>query len=142
MKRWRAVWKLWIAIAGLVLVLAACGDRGDDESGDDPSLSRGRELYEENCESCHGGESGGEISDSPPPHNINGHTWHHPDCQLTEITLKGPTAWGGAVTPASMPAFEGRLSEVDVAAILAYIKIWWTDEQREYQEEVTAAECG
>ena len=122
----------------LTLLLAACGS---DDGGSDETLSRGETLYKENCLSCHGGESGGEISDSPPPHNQNGHTWHHPDCQLTEITLRGPSAWGGTPGPGSMPAFEGRLSEDDIAAILAYIKTWWTDEQRAYQSDITQAQC-
>lgn len=122
----------------LTLLLSACGSN-DGES--EEALSRGQQLYEENCLSCHGGESGGEISDSPPPHNQNGHTWHHPDCQLTEITLRGPAAWGGTPGPGSMPAFEGQLTEDDVATILAYIKTWWTDEQRAHQDEITQAQC-
>lgn len=129
---------LWFIVLGLVL--AACG--ADEGRGDEAQVARGEDLYTENCLDCHGGESGGEISDSPPPHNANGHTWHHPDCDLTEIILKGPAAWGGEVSPTSMPAFEGALTEADVAAILAYIKTWWTDEQREHQEEQTLFECG
>jgi mono/diheme cytochrome c family protein len=139
MKRSHAARLVWLGLVALALLLAACGD--DDANGDQASVSRGEELYEENWMSCHGGEDGGEISDSPPPHNTNGHTWHHPDCLLTEITLKGPAAWGGTVTPASMPAFEGILTADGVAAILAYLKTWWTDEQREYQEEVTQVQC-
>jgi mono/diheme cytochrome c family protein len=40
-----------------------------------------------------------------------------------------------------MPAFEGILTADDVAAILAYLKTWWTDEQREFQAEVTQVQC-
>lgn len=124
----------------LLLILTACGNNTVDDD-DSQALAIGQELYEENCLSCHGGESGGEISDSPPPHNQNGHTWHHPDCLLTEITLRGPAAWGGTPGPGSMPAFEGQLTGDDVDAILAYIKTWWTDEQREYQTDITRAQC-
>lgn len=96
------------------------------------AVERGAELYGLHCQSCHGGETGGQITDVPPPHNANGHTWHHPDCQLIGTVMRGG---------AEMPAFEGQLSEADVAAILAYIKIWWAEEQRAFQEEVTAASC-
>lgn len=40
-----------------------------------------------------------------------------------------------------MPAFREQLNEDDVTAILAYIKTWWTDEQREFQAEATEVEC-
>jgi mono/diheme cytochrome c family protein len=40
-----------------------------------------------------------------------------------------------------MPAFAGQLSEQEVEAILAYIKTWWTDEQRAAQARVTEANC-
>lgn len=128
------------ALIILLLILTACGD-GNDQGPDSQRLVAGRELYEENCLSCHGGDEGGEISDNPPRHNENGHTWHHPDCLLTEITLRGPAAWGGTPGAGSMPAFEGQLTEDDVAAILAYVKTWWTDEQRAYQSDITQAQC-
>ena len=36
-----------------------------------------------------------------------------------------------------MPAFRDKLSESEADAILAYIKTWWTDEQRQSQADVT-----
>jgi mono/diheme cytochrome c family protein len=41
-----------------------------------------------------------------------------------------------------MPTWKGTLTEEEVAAILAYIKTWWTDEQRQIQAEITQAQCG
>lgn len=40
-----------------------------------------------------------------------------------------------------MPAFGGELSDEDIAAVLAFIKTWWTDEQCEFQAERTATDC-
>jgi mono/diheme cytochrome c family protein len=88
------------------------------------------------------------MSDMPPRHNANGHTWHHPDCQLTHIILNGSgemgemmrRMMGQADTPA-MPVFRDRLSEEDARAILAYIKTWWTAEQREAQARFTQERC-
>jgi hypothetical protein len=85
------------------------------------------------------------MMDIPPRHNANGHTWHHSDRQLTDIVLNGPGEMGEMMrrmmgaspdTP-RMPAFKGALTEADVAAILAYIKTWWTEEQRQWQARVS-----
>lgn len=124
-------------VAGM-LALAACAD-----SGPDPAvIERGAALYEASCVRCHGGADGGTISDIPPRHNAEGHTWHHPDCLLTEIVRDGlPTRPGAAGTDREMPAFGDELDEAEIEAILAYVKTWWTDEQRASQEEVTAEAC-
>jgi mono/diheme cytochrome c family protein len=130
-------------LLALTLILGACGG-GSQQSGTSRSevVELGAKLYDENCASCHGGESGGAISDSPPRHNANGHTWHHPDCLLADITLRGAAAWGADPSTSAMPAFAGDLSVEEVDAILAFIKTWWTDEQRSYQAEVTQTNCG
>lgn len=89
------------------------------------------------------------MMDIPPPHNANGHTWHHPDCQLIDTVLNGSGAMGemmrrmmgaGEETP-RMPAFKGKLSEDDVAAILAHMKTFWSGEQRQFQASMTIQEC-
>jgi mono/diheme cytochrome c family protein len=81
----------------------------------------------------------------PPRHNANGHTWHHSDRQLMDTILNGSGEMGEMMrqmlgapqgTP-RMPAFKATLTEEDIAAILAYIKTWWTEEQREWQAQVT-----
>ncbi|MBI3741811.1 MAG: cytochrome c, partial [Chloroflexi bacterium] len=54
-----------------------------------PALARGEKLYNDNCLVCHLGREGGTMMDYPPRHNANGHTWHHPDCELTYIILYG-----------------------------------------------------
>jgi mono/diheme cytochrome c family protein len=40
-----------------------------------------------------------------------------------------------------MPTFKEQLTEEDVAAILAYIKTWWTEEQRQFQARITRDVC-
>lgn len=92
-------------------------------------------LYAQNCATCHGGATGGTLKAIPPPHNANGHTWHHPDQQLKEMVLDGITF---SLEEQKMPAFKDRLSEADVEAILAYIRTWWTSEQKIFQATVTA----
>lgn len=99
---------------------------------------RGELLYDRHCIECHGGATGGSISDIPPRHNAQGHTWHHADCDLIDIVRDGLPAREGYPV---MPAFGDELSVDEVEAILAYIKTWWEPEQRETQDEVTASVC-
>jgi mono/diheme cytochrome c family protein len=126
-------------IATLLVVafaLSTCG-RGSGQVGTSASkafVDRGATLYKANCQSCHGGATGGKLKDIPPPHNANGHTWHHADQQLVEMTLNGITF---SLEAQKMPAFKDMLTEEDVQVILAYIKTWWTEEQRASQKKVT-----
>jgi mono/diheme cytochrome c family protein len=83
----------------------------------------------------------------PPLHNTIGHTWHHSDRQLTDMVLNGSAEMGemmrrmmGSEDTPRMPAFKDTLTEEEVGAILAYIKTWWTEEQREWQAQVTRAQ--
>lgn len=112
-------------------------------------LHRGEQLYNAYCMSCHGGPAGGRMMDIPPPHNANGHTWHHPDCQLTDIILNGSGAMGEMMRRMMatsedapvMPAFRDTLAQEDAEAILIYIKTWWTPQQRAMQARVTQERC-
>lgn len=121
-------------------VATGCGpDGGRDDAA---TVERGRLLYERSCASCHGGATGGSISDIPPPHNAEGHTWHHGDCVLADIIRDGPAPRPGAPDDfPTMPAFGDDLHDDDIDAILAYIRTWWTEEQREFQAERTRTDC-
>lgn len=106
-------------------------------------VALGRTLYAENCASCHGADLEGQPDwkrrlDNgrmpAPPHDESGHTWHHSDKALFTITKGGV----GAVVPnyeSDMPAFESKLSDQEIAAVLAYIKSTWPERQRAYQDE-------
>ena len=59
-----------------------------------------------------------------PPHDATGHTWHHDDMTLFRITKEGPAAYPKDY-PTDMPAFEGRLTDEDIAAVIAFIKSTW-----------------
>lgn len=72
-----------------------------------------------------------------PPHDASGHTWHHPDRVLFDIVKRGPAAYpAGHVT--DMPAYNGRLTDQDIAAVLAYIKSTWPADVREKQARLGA----
>ena len=104
---------------------------------------QGQRLYEANCLSCHGGPAGGSIDDSPPRHNANGHTWHHPDCALRRMVRDGSDAISELSTPNTpkMLPFRDRLSPAEIDAVIAYIKTMWTPEQRQVQGTFTSEMC-
>ncbi|WP_028464230.1 c-type cytochrome [Nisaea denitrificans] len=113
-------------------------------------LVLGQEDYAANCASCHGANLEGqpdwrrrnENGRMPaPPHDANGHTWHHADRQLFTITKLGVSA----IVPgyeSDMPAFEGILSDDEIVAVLAFIKSTWPERERGFQAEVTANDEG
>jgi len=105
---------------------------GMEQSNSAEILTRGARLYSMSCQPCHGDRQGNGSVGRADPNNENGHTWHHPDAQLREWILHGKPGPGFSV----MPGFK-YLREHDVDAILALIKTWWTDEQRETQADIS-----
>ena len=111
-------------------------------------IIRGKEIYAENCASCHGANLEGqpdwkrrlENGRMPaPPHDESGHTWHHSDQDLFAITKLGV----GGVVPgyeSDMLAFGDILSDEDITAVLAFIKSTWPERQRDVQARITASD--
>ena len=109
---------------------------------------RGQEIYVANCQSCHGGPTGGAMMDYPPRHNANGHTWHHPDCELKQVIREGGNEMTEMMREMMAPpdaprmqALKDRLSDDAINAVLAFIKTMWTPVEREAQEVVTKESC-
>lgn len=123
----------------------------------DPSnkeqVAYGRALYVSYCAACHGSKLEGQPNwrirrdDGrlpAPPHDATGHTWHHPDAVLFDITrngmVPGRTAPEGYVS--DMPAYQGILSDAEIIAVLAYIKSTWPADILELQQEVNRSAWG
>ena len=94
----------------------------------------GSEVYALHCASCHGAELQGEPNWTvrkadgtlpAPPHDASGHTWHHSDAQLFEMTKWGTAAIVGGGYPTNMPGFSEKLVDEEIWAVLAYIKSRW-----------------
>jgi len=106
----------------------------------------GEAIYKTHCAACHGADLEGQpewrIRDEngylpAPPHDASGHTWHHADDQLFEITKYGAAVVIGDDTyKTNMPVYKGVLSDEDIVAVLSYIKNSWPQEQRTWQEQV------
>jgi mono/diheme cytochrome c family protein len=60
-----------------------------------------------------------------PPHDESGHTWHHPDDMLFDITKHGIARYAPPGYQSDMPAFGGVLSDDEIRAVLAFIKSHW-----------------
>ena len=110
-------------------------------------LALGEKVYIENCASCHGLELEGQPNwQMPllsggfpaPPHDETGHTWHHPDRQLFEITKWGTAALIGPDYQTTMGPFGELLSDDEIRAVLAYIKSRWPENIRARQADATA----
>jgi len=131
---------VWAASAAVAIaVVAYWQDRAPAPvTGADPSdsdlVARGETVYAEACASCHGADfegqpdwrirgAGGKLP--APPHDETGHTWHHPDRVLFEMTKFGPQRFAGTNYATDMPAFAGDLPDPDIWAVLAYIKSRW-----------------
>ena len=108
-------------------------------------LERGRELYQQ-CIHCHGALGSGEpgnpnpyIPDQfgfmrVPRHDSFGNTWMHPDQLLVEIIKNGAQ---NPLYRQAMPAYGAVLGDEDIMLILDYIKLFWSEEQREQQAAAT-----
>jgi mono/diheme cytochrome c family protein len=112
-------------------------------------IASGKVTYLQNCASCHGDNLQGQDDwQSPlasgrlpaPPHDADGHTWHHPDGMLFTITKFGPAAIIGDDYESDMPAFNGILTDDEIRAVLAYIKSTWPKRSLDYQQKMTQAE--
>lgn len=112
-------------------------------------VQRGRQVYAEQCAVCHGAEREGQpdwrmpLASGrlpAPPHDANGHTWHHPDDVLFRIVKEGTAAVVGNGYESDMPGFAGILSDAEIRAVLAYIKSTWPERERTYQESVSRGE--
>ena len=107
----------------------------------------GRQVYQSQCASCHGANLEGERNwrkrrpDGTlpsPPHDATGHTWHHADKVLFDITKFGGQRSAPPGFVSRMPAFGEILSDRQIHAVLAYIKSLWPEPIRQRQELVNS----
>ena len=108
-------------------------------------LLLGKNIYAQNCASCHGINLEGQkdwMSRLPngmmpaPPHDVTGHTWHHPDNYLFLITKYGVEEILGEKYPNNMPAYKDILSDNEIIAALSYIKSTWPPKTKKNHDQI------
>lgn len=109
-------------------------------------ITLGQSVYAANCASCHGTQLEGQPDwQTPlpsgrlpaPPHDASGHTWHHSDEVLFNVTRNGLKPYAGENYESDMPAFAGTLKDDEIRAAIEFIKSTWPEREREYQRQMT-----
>ena len=124
-----------------LIVLLVCGAaRAADApshfaNADDAALvDKGATIYSYNCAGCHGrrlqGQALWQLRDQylgrrAPPHDSTGHTWQHSDEELFTIVKTGKFSNTPKDIVSYMPAYDGKISDDEILAVLAFIKSSW-----------------
>ena len=139
MNRRRIAVAAGLVLAALVLVAAAVRWSGwranlSIDHTDARRVSRGAPIYARHCASCHGRNLEGQPDWQSrnaqgrlpaPPHDEHGHTWHHEDSVLFDVTRHGLANVAPPGYVSDMPAFKGILSDEEIIDVLAFIKSRW-----------------
>ncbi len=149
------------AALGAVLIIAVGGyviGRFADTPGPEATgaggaaqLALGKKAYDAQCAACHGANLEGQSNwrqrlpsgELPaPPHDASGHTWHHPDQWLFDITKHGTLRFAPPGYKSTMKGFADVLSDAEITAVLAFIKASWPPEIRARQARIDASQRG
>ena len=134
-----------LALATVAEPLTAAEQAGFLPWRDAEAVAQGQRIYADHCAACHGaalqGEPDWQVRDADgylpaPPHDPSGHTWHHPDQQLFEITKYGIEAMVGGGYRSRMAGYAGILTDAEIAATLAYIKSTWPARVIEIHDQI------
>jgi len=104
----------------LISTAYSTGAQRDQVVVDPALLSRGKQIYQANCASCHGDSGRGDgpsgVTLKPPPANLQVHlqAGNHSDRQIFEWISKG-------ISDTAMPAFNDRLTPTEIGYVLNYI---------------------
>lgn len=136
-----------LAVAGLSYIAWDRLHPDPREKGEALAATVGRAVYDAQCASCHGAKLEGQPNWRErlpngrlpaPPHDLTGHTWHHDDGMLFNITKNGVAGYAPSDYQSDMPAFADTLNDTEIWAVLGYIKSTWPQEQRNYQKALSA----
>ena len=136
---------LLISVALLTVSSTSFAEAVELRPNDPVYVKMGEKVYLEQCASCHGVNLEGQVAWQDtmvdgmrlaPPHDKSGHTWHHPDEMLFNLTKYGFRAMINNDNKVSMPVYDGILSDEEIIASLSYIKFTWPEEVTEIHNTV------
>src|SRR6185437_15078039 len=95
-------------------------------AANDPAMRSGEAIYIDNCAACHA-MSGEGVARLFPALKGSPSTQSAEPTSLIRVVLQGArsVATDGAPTAPAMPAFDWKLSDGQVAAVLTYIRNSW-----------------
>jgi len=119
-------------IASCFILISATVQADNDRWYGPDQLVKGEQFFQQLCASCHGvnaeltinwkkTDSNGKYP--PPPLNGTAHAWHHSLQQLKQTIKSGGVPLGGV-----MPAFESKLSDADIDAVISYFQSKWPEQ--------------
>ena len=132
-----------VAAAGIAVYLTRTQPNPFLRPDDAPIVQRGAVVYAQACANCHGASLEGQPNWQvrgpdgllpAPPHDASGHTWHHPEQVLFDVTRNGLQRLAGPDYKTAMPAFADKLSDDDIIAVLSFIKSTWPAKQRQVND--------
>lgn len=140
-----------LLVGGVIFTLSSPVNKAEADISlqhkDRTVVDLGKAVYAENCASCHGvaleGQANWRQRDADgylpaPPHDETGHTWHHPDSVLFLMTKYGIEEMIGETYPNNMPAYEDKLSDDEIIAVLSYIKSTWSGLIQHQHDQINA----
>jgi len=151
MNRARVLIVLAVAISAIAFSQSALLATGILPYEDSAAIQAGKQIYDEQCASCHGknleGQPNWKVANSDgrmpaPPHDATGHSWHHADTQLFLITKYGTEALVGGTYKSDMKGFGDVLSDAQILAVLGYIKSTWPKRVADRHTEISEAAVG
>jgi S-disulfanyl-L-cysteine oxidoreductase SoxD len=111
-------------------------------------VEQGKEVYKQNCASCHGTDLEGDPQWQvrrengklrAPPHDVSGHTWHHPEQTLFFLVKHGIVKLlNNKPYPNDMPIFGEKISDDEILAVLSHIKSTWPEHLQKTHDQLSA----
>jgi mono/diheme cytochrome c family protein len=148
-KRFLLISVFAIGVVAAVIYLAIGEPTAEATLSADPTnaarVATEQQVYASHCAACHGANLEGQANWRArngngrlpaPPHDASGHTWHHDDMSLFQLTKFGLAALIGQPIETDMPAFDGKLSDEEIWAALAYIKLRWPQKIQQRQADI------
>jgi mono/diheme cytochrome c family protein len=130
--------KAAVSVVFALGLFCGCDEPRPTQSQADPrdaaKVALGAKVYAQHCAACHGAKLEGQPNwrqrlpngrMPAPPHDEEGHTWHHTDQVLFDITKDGLAKYAPADYQSDMPAFGSTLSDDEIWAVLSFIASHW-----------------